>query len=174
MRESLSLGGGVISEQTQTMTPEKLAIAPMAEDYTTCPTEAAFNWPAVLAQVYAEKDLPLHEPVYLVIFRSTIREGADPEILRALDEQAHCEAALSAGFLHYFAGSVDSQGNCLSFCLWRSMEEAKLASGKERHMEAVTAAGQFYESYNLEMRHIQPDGSPAGFAMTEPMRFKLG
>jgi len=87
---------------------------------------------------------------YLVVFRSKHREGTDYELLTQLDNQASESARKLPGFLHYFIGTPLHSGECLSFCLWKSQKEARLASAQPEHREAVMKGLAHYEYYDLE------------------------
>ncbi len=123
------------------------ALRPVSEAYATLPVEDAFDWSDPAAQ------LPIGE-WYMVAFRSIRRAGADEERLAHYDGLAHREAEGAAGFVSYFKGPVDVDGTCLSFCLWDSRAEARAASGRPDHLEAVSLIGEMYEAYTLEFLRV--------------------
>ena len=84
---------------------------------------------------------------YVVVFRSTVRPGADRELMRALDEAAHEEALASGGLLDYVAGSDD--GARASVCVWESEEDAKRAACLPAHRRAVRHASEFYAEFSI-------------------------
>jgi heme-degrading monooxygenase HmoA len=84
---------------------------------------------------------------YVVVFRSTVRPGADRELMRALDEAAHQEALASGGLLDYVAGSDD--GARASVCVWETEEDAKRAARLPAHVRAVRHASEFYSEFAI-------------------------
>jgi heme-degrading monooxygenase HmoA len=84
---------------------------------------------------------------YVVVFRSTVRPGADRELMRALDEAAHQEALASGGLLDYVAGSDD--GARASVCVWETEEDAKRAARLPAHQRAVQHASAFYDQFSI-------------------------
>jgi hypothetical protein len=144
------------------------ALAPISEDYASLPVAEAFDWSD------AGRQLGTGE-WYLVAFRSIRRAGADEIRLAEFDDRAHHEAESAPGFVHYFKGPAAADGSCLSFCLWTSRAEARAASGRPAHLEAVSVIGEMYEAYTLEFLRVtgragQPldfepyDAAPAGHA----------
>lgn len=122
-------------------------VAPTSDDYAALPVDRAFNW----------SDGPLGlEPGewYLVAFRSIVRADADHVRLAAYDDRAHAEAARSPGFVHYFKGPLSGDRECLSFCLWTSRAEARRATGRPAHREAVMLVLEMYEEYRLEFLRV--------------------
>ena len=70
----------------------------------------------------------------------------------------------SPGFVHYFKGPAEADRSCLSFCLWTSRAEARAASGRPAHIEAVSVINEMYERYTLEfLRVTGRAGSPLQF-----------
>jgi len=123
------------------------ALAPVSEDYATLPVADAFDWTG------AGRQLGTGE-WYLVAFRSIRRAGADEVRLAEFDDRAHHEAESAPGFVHYFKGPAAADGSCLSFCLWTSRAEARAASGRPAHLEAVSVIGEMYEAYTLEFLRV--------------------
>ena len=126
------------------------ALAPVSDEYATRPIATAFNWQE------ASTDLGAGE-WYLVAFRSIRRAEADEERLTLFDELAHQEAATSPGFVHYFKGPRASDGSCLSFCLWHTRADARVAAGRPDHVRAVSLIDEMYESYTLEFHRVARD-----------------
>ena len=124
------------------------ALTPTSEAYASLPVEDAFDWRA------AGERLGTGE-WYMVAFRSVRRSDADEEMLTAFDERAHVEASGSAGFVHYFKGPIGSDGTCLSFCIWTSRPEARIAAGKPLHAEAAALVSEMYERYTLEFLRLR-------------------
>lgn len=121
-------------------------LTPVREDYPLRSIEQGFNWSECAAGI----DLA---SLYLVVFRSVRRSDADLELLREFDDRAHEDASHAPGFVHYFKGQVTPERYCLSFCLWRSRQEARAASDRQAHCEAADLVARMYESYELE-RHM--------------------
>jgi hypothetical protein len=118
-------------------------LMPTAETYARLSLADAFTWSDCEAAI---------EPGewYLVAFRSTIRPDADTDRLRAYDDFAHAEASEAPGFVHYFKGPLESDGSCLSFCLWNSRADARAAARRPAHLEAVSLIAETYAEYTLE------------------------
>lgn len=134
------------------------ALGPVSDAYASLPVADAFDWTEV------GRSLGQGE-WYLVAFRSVRRHDADELRLSEYDERAHLEAAGAPGFVHYFKGPVASDGTCLSFCLWTSRAEARAASGRPDHLEAITLLDEMYERYTLEfLRVTGRPGGPLSFA----------
>lgn len=126
-------------------------LVPLAPDYAHLPISLAFDWAPAGASLGEGE-------CYLVIFRSIRRTDADDALLTAYDELAHAEAAMSPGFIHYFKGPLGSDGSCLSFCLWKSREDARAASMGPMHRQAAGLVGEMYASYELEFSLVSING----------------
>jgi hypothetical protein len=90
----------------------------------------------------------------MVAFRSIIRADADQERLRRYDDWAHEEASGANGFVHYYKGPQAADRSCLSFCMWNSREEARVAAARPAHRKAVTLMSDTYEAYALEFLRV--------------------
>ena len=75
---------------------------------------------------------------------------ADLELLREHDDRAYEEALASGGLLSYFKGHANERGECLSFCLWETREQARRAADAASHRSAAAVSAQMYLSYVLE------------------------
>lgn len=126
----------------------QLEVMPTENDYVTMPIGEAFDWRKIVS---AAKEIePLDDaPLYLVVFRSKLRHGADTEALNEHDNRAHVAALESPALIHYFAGLPNSAGEALSFCLWRDVITAREISKDKRHTDAMAMVDQ-YESYSIE------------------------
>jgi hypothetical protein len=132
-------------------------LEPVSERYATLPVADAFTWGE------AGSDLGDGE-WYLVAFRSIRRADADEERLTKHDDLAHAEAASAPGFVHYFKGPAGADGSCLSFCLWQTRADARVAAGGPLHVQAVSLIDEMYESYTLEfVRVTRTVGGPLAF-----------
>jgi hypothetical protein len=123
------------------------ALKPVSEAYATLPVAEAFDWNDVARQLGKGE-------WYMVVFRSIRRIAADEIRLAEFDDRAHHEAASAPGFVHYFKGPAASDRSCLSFCMWTSRAEARAASGRPAHIEAVSVLGEMYERYTLEFLRV--------------------
>jgi hypothetical protein len=124
------------------------ALAPTGPGYARLPVADAFNWSDCADAIGSGE-------WYLVAFRSIVKPGADLERLCAFDDSAHHEAAGAPRFVHYFKGPLDTDGSCMSFCLWTSRAEARAAAGLSHHRAAVTIIGETYSQYNLEFLRVR-------------------
>jgi hypothetical protein len=123
------------------------ALAPVSDAYATLPISEAFDWRGAAGQLGTGE-------WYMVAFRSIRRIDADEERLTEFDERAHVEASTAPGFVHYFKGPAAPDRTCLSFCLWTGRPEARAASGRPSHVEAVSLLDEMYESYMLEFLRV--------------------
>jgi hypothetical protein len=122
-------------------------IAPVVDHYASLPVAEAFDW-APLAEALGPGEW------YMVAFRSILRADADVELLRRYDDWAHEEAATADGFVHYNKGPLAADRSCLSFCIWNSRAEARAASSRPAHRDAVALITQMYETYILEFLRV--------------------
>ncbi len=123
------------------------SLAPVSDGYAMLPISDAFDWGDVARQLGDGE-------WYLVVFRSIRRLDTDEARLAEYDERAHLEAAAASGFVHYFKGPTSPDRTCLSFCIWTSRAEARAASGRPNHLEAISLLGEMYESYTLEFVRV--------------------
>ena len=118
-------------------------ICPIYPDYATRPVQDGFSWSSSLAGCTFER-------LYLVVFRSVRRPSADLDLLREHDDRAYEQALESGGLLRYFKGEANERGECLSFCLWETREQAIEAAGAPSHQSAADISVRMYESYVLD------------------------
>ena len=118
-------------------------ISPKHPDYVTQPIQDGFDWFSSLSSCHFDR-------LYLVVFRSVRRQTADLQMLHEYDDRAYEEAIESGGLLRYFKGHPNEHGECLSFCLWESREQAREAAGTASHQSAAGITAQMYESYVLD------------------------
>jgi hypothetical protein len=123
-------------------------LAPASDRYATLPVAEAFTWEA------CEPDVG-PGAWYMVTFRSIRRDDVDEERLTAHDDWAHAEAMDAPGFVHYFKGPTQSDGRCMSFCLWDSRAEARAAAGRPAHSQAAALTHQAYAEYTLEFHRVE-------------------
>jgi hypothetical protein len=122
-------------------------IRPLSDAYAALPVSAAFNW--------SDSAIPeLEGEWYMVAFRSVRRPGVDEERLREYDDRAAEDAQEAPGFVHYFKGPLGEGRECMSFCLWNSRLEARTASARAPHLEAVSLIHEMYEQYTLEFWRV--------------------
>src|ERR671917_2124185 len=124
-----------------------LRISPRHPDYVTLPIQYGFDWSSLSGCSF--------DRLYLVVFRSARRPTADLTLLREYDDRAYEEALASGGLLKYFKGHANERGECLSFCLWETREQARMAAGATSHRSAAGASAQMYLSFSLERHWIR-------------------
>jgi hypothetical protein len=95
------------------------------------------------------------------------RPDVDLDLLREHDDRAYEEALGSGSLLRYFKGQANERGECLSFCLWETREQAREAAGAASHRSAVGVTAQMYLSYSLELYWMRKVGEKLVF---EPIR----
>ena len=125
-------------------------ISPRHPDYATLPIEDAFDWSSLSCCHF--------ERLYLVAFRSVWQPEADLDLLLEHDDRAYEEALVSGGLLRYFKGQANERGECLSFCLWETREQARQAADAASHRSAAGVSAQMYVSYLLERYWIRKAG----------------
>lgn len=156
----------------ETEVQEEFEAIPQSKRYVTEPIEEAFDWEDIVLRIKLKHKIPLHQGLYLVDFQSQRKsqeEAGDnyvpDELLAALDEAVLKEARGSegeepTGFLYYFSGEPDENGNNRSFCIWESAEAVQKASlGPDHHQAKLTARDAYkaitFSAYNLSQG---PDG----------------
>jgi hypothetical protein len=122
-------------------------ISPRHPDYAALSIDDGFHWSSLYCCHF--------ERLYLVVFRSVWQPEADLDLLRVLDDHAYEEALKSGGLLRYFKGQANEWGECLSFCLWETREQARQAADAASHRSAAGVSAQMYLSYSLERFWIQ-------------------
>ncbi len=136
-----------------------LQISPRHSDYATLSIEDGFDWSPLSRCLF--------ERLYLVVFRSLRRPGADLDLLREHDDRAYEEALVSGGLLRYFKGHANERDECLSFCLWETREQARQAADAASHRSSAGVSAQMYLSYSLDRYWIEKVGEKLIF---EPMQ----
>jgi hypothetical protein len=117
-------------------------ISPTHPDYATLPIEHGFDWSSLSCCLF--------DRLYLVVFRSVWQPEADLDLLREHDDRAFEEALGFGGLLRYFKGHANERGECLSFCLWETREQARKAADAASHRSAAGVSAQMYLSFLLE------------------------
>jgi len=140
---TLELGAGLYEACQQ--------ISPRHEEYAILPVEDGFDWSSLSFCDF--------EDLYLVVFRSLRRPEADLDLLREHDDRAYEEAMAAGGLLRYFKGDANERGDCLSFCLWETGEQARKAAASAAHKSAASITAQTYLSYVLERYQLKKHGS---------------
>ena len=130
-------------------------ISPKHADYVTQPIQDGFDWYSSLSGCQFDR-------LYLVAFRSVRRPPAYLDLLREYDDRAYEEALKSGGLLRYFKGHPNDRGECLSFCLWESSEQAGKAAGGASHRSAADLTSQMYISYVLDRYWLKKIITPRG------------
>ncbi|MDQ5874832.1 MAG: hypothetical protein M3526_05560, partial [Actinomycetota bacterium] len=98
-----------------------------------------------------------------------LQETADVARLWAQDERAFEEAAALPGFVHYFRGLPNELGECLSFCLWESWDQARASAGGPAHVSAMELIDDTFESFQLEFLTVTKS-STGGFEFSPLIR----
>ena len=130
-------------------------ISPRHPDYATLPIEDGFDWSSLSCCPF--------DRLYLVVFRSLWQPEADLDLLREHDDRAFEEALVSGGLLRYFKGHANERGECLSFCLWETRQQARNAADAASHRTAASVSAQMYLSYSLERHWIRKLGEKLVF-----------
>jgi hypothetical protein len=130
-------------------------ISPRHPDYAALSIDDGFHWSSLYCCHF--------ERLYLVVFRSVWQPEADLDLLRELDDRAYEEALKSGGLLRYFKGQANEWGECLSFCLWQTREQARQAADAASHRSAAGVSAQMYLSYSLKRCWIRKVGEKLVF-----------
>ena len=130
-------------------------ISPRYPDYATLSIEDGFDWSSLSYCRF--------ERLYLVVFRSVWQPEADLDLLREHDDRAYEEALVAGGLLRYFKGEANERGECLSFCLWETREQARRAADAASHRSAAGVSAQMYLSYSLKRCWIRKVGEKLVF-----------
>ena len=91
------------------------------------------------------------------------RPEADLNLLHEHDDRAYEEALMSGGLLRYFKGQANERGECLSFCLWETDEQARKAASAASHRSATGITAQMYLTYTLERYWLKIEGEELTF-----------
>jgi hypothetical protein len=145
---------------SETGVDKKFEAIPIIEDYATKPIEEGFDWEEIIFRVKQENEISLKESLYLVVFRSQRRFEEEAgerfipdELLAELDEgvlrEARGSSSEESGFLYYFSGKRDEDGNNISFCLWTSGEAVQKTSLGPDHHKAKLAARDAYKAIDF-------------------------
>ena len=133
--------------------PPYRPIVEIDADYSRLPIGEGFNWNEAFAAIEDGE-------WYLVAFRSKHRADTDAAYLARLDERASNAASRLPGFMYYFIGTPQADGCCLSFCLWRSRQDAVAGAAAPEHREAKVNGLPCFEHYLLERyRVVKQDGA---------------
>jgi len=136
-------------------------IIEITADYSRLPIGEGFGWHEAFAMIDCGE-------WYLVAFRSQHRADADHDYLAWLDERAASAASRRPGFMYYFIGTPLADGCCLSFCLWRSREEAVAAADDPEHREAMVKGLPCFEHYLLERYRVTKKDGALSFLPLAP------
>ena len=132
-----------------------LKISPRHPDYATRSIQAGFDWSPLSGCSF--------DRLYLVVFRSVRQPDADLDLLREHDDRAYEEALRSGGLLKYFKGHANERGECLSFCLWETRDQALEAAGASSHRSAADITARMYVSYVLDRYWLEHAGGELAF-----------
>ena len=130
-------------------------ISPRHPGYATLSVEDGFDWSSLSCCLF--------ERLYLVAFRSLRRPDVDLDLLSEHDDRAYEEALESGGLLRYFKGHANEWGECLSFCLWETREQARQAADSASHRSAAGVSARMYLSYSLDRYWIKKAGEKLVF-----------
>ena len=125
-------------------------ISPTHPDYALLPIQNGFDWSRLSACSF--------DRLYLVVFRSVRQPDADLVLLREHDDRAYEEALRAGGLLRYFKGQANDRGECLSFCLWETRDQARKAAKATSHNSAADITAQMYLSYMLDRYWLKKAG----------------
>lgn len=92
----------------------------ITSNHATTPYELTFNWSEIFAnlrRIAAEENYTFPRvELYIIEFRSLLKENYDGDLLWALDKHSHREATASGGLLKYWYGSPDANRRNLATC----------------------------------------------------------
>lgn len=134
-----------------TETRPALRVEPAMSNYVEAPIAEAFDWKQIISHAKEQRDLIENTPLYLVVFRSQLKDGVDTSSLLEHDANAHSAALESPALIHYYADIPDEQGRAVSFCLW-----TKRISRDSLHAAAAKMI-TLYASYSIEKYDVRHD-----------------
>lgn len=95
-------------------------LKPIRDDYATAPYAESFNWQEVVDLLPQFPDADGYtwqrQELYVVVFRSRLRPGANVQLLQVLDIHSHREANASGGLLKYWFGNRNENNENLATC----------------------------------------------------------
>jgi len=130
-------------------------ISPTHPDYALLPIQNGFDWSRLSACSF--------DRLYLVVFRSVRQPDADLVLLREHDDRAYEEALRAGGLLRYFKGQANDRGECLSFCLWETREQAMEAARATSHRSAAEVTARMYLSYTIDRYWLKKEEETLAF-----------
>lgn len=150
----------VVEERITTILKNELAIDPIRENYATLPIEESFDWQEVLEKITEFREFAPDTKLFVFAFRSTPLADRDPLAVQQFEEadlDAFSEAMYNFPdeFLYYFRGDTDTNGNCLSFCVWTSQEASTAVHAGKAHRRAARLAKSNYELAQTEGHWVQ-------------------
>ncbi|MBX4201801.1 hypothetical protein KW803_02820 [Candidatus Saccharibacteria bacterium] len=139
------------STATESIIPGEIKTqSPPMPEFAARPIEEVLDLQAIYKTLYDAGRIKAGQEVYMVGFRSELGAGADTEKLGEADEEALEDAKKSPGYIDYGKGMVDDDGNCISFCIWQSVQAAKDATSGKAHSKAADMAPDSYKWHNLD------------------------
>jgi hypothetical protein len=133
-------------------------ITPVDEDYRYKPIQEGFDFEKIISDTEKIRGNLAGKALYLVVFRSKLKPGADTSKVTQLDAAAHEEALTSDEFYAYFQGERNDEHEALSMCLWGSAQaafEAVHSADSVSHREAAASADELYgDNYEIEFFSI--------------------
>jgi hypothetical protein len=137
---------------------QQTEITPTNGDYRHKPIQEGFDFDEIISETEKIQGNLAGKALYLVVFRSKLRPGADTSRVALLDGAAHDEALMSPDLYAYFQGERDENNEALSMCLWgnaRAAFEAVHGKDSVKHREAASSAEEFYgDDYSIEFYSI--------------------
>jgi hypothetical protein len=127
-----------------------LQAVPARPDYRIGPVTEAFPWVVTIDRAIEGFGLYPSAPIFLVVFTSKLRGDAnadDVRRLRELDDAAFKAASDADGFIDYYPGTVNEDGEARSYCLWQTQGAGRIVSDDKSHMAAQFMIHN-YETYD--------------------------
>ncbi|CAG8480840.1 25628_t:CDS:2 [Dentiscutata erythropus] len=134
----------------------------ITSNYATESIETSFNWD----EIAAGKN-NVEGEWYLIAFRSIGSKDANIKKLVEAEAEAYNEAKNHGGLLKYWSSEFNQNRECLSLCIWRSIDEAVKASKKPCHAFTVGLASANYETYKLEKYKLKKTKGEIKINITE-------
>ncbi len=134
-------------------------LVPTTSRYCEVPIADGFTWPDAIQQTPGGG-------LYLVVFRSLLRDTADEALLIRYDDAAYLEAQGTGGLLHYFRGHPQGDRKCVSFCVWELIAAARATYRRPAHRTAMRFVDVMYESYSMERYVVRRPSSEGRLVFT--------
>jgi hypothetical protein len=142
------LGEAVLPERERKK--NSLQAVPARPDYRVSPVTEAFPWVVTIDRAIEGFGLHPFAPIFLVVFTSKLKGDANADDVRRLsdlDDAAFTAASGAEGFIDYYPGTVNENGEARSYCMWQTRGAGRIVSNDKSHVAAQFMVHN-YETYD--------------------------